>query len=219
MLEKIEVHNGLRQGCCMAPVLFNLYTPLAVERWLVRVEDTEGVGITIKYKQDKKLFSRHTKNACERKITECQFADDAALLSSSRSGAEKAAMKYQQTNRDFGLTVSIPNTKDMITGRMVEENDRMPVGLEGGGIEAVDEFSYLGSAITSSGRMTVEVDKRVAQASTLGALRKAVFIDKHLKISTKRIIYNVCVMSVLFYGGECWVLLRKQEKKLNTFHH
>ena len=89
MLEEIEVQNGLRQGCCMAPVLFNLYTCLAVERWLVRVEDTEGVGITIKYKQDKKLFRRYTKNACERKITECQFADDVALLSSSKEQVQR----------------------------------------------------------------------------------------------------------------------------------
>ena len=154
---------------------------------MVRVEDAEGVGITIKNKQDKKLFRRYTKNNCERKITECQFADDAALLSSSRSGAEKAAMQYQQINRDFGLTVSIPKTKHMITGRLVERNDRMRVALEGGDMEMVDTFSYLGSVITSSGQMTVEVDKGVAQASRpLGALRKAVFIDKHLKISTKR---------------------------------
>ena len=49
----------------------------------------------------------------------------------------------------------------------------------------VHEFSYLESVITSSGQMTVEVDKRVAQASrAFGALRKTVFIDKHLKIST-----------------------------------
>ena len=220
MLEEIEVQNGLRQGYCMAPVLFNLYTCLAVERWLVRVEDTEGVGITIKYKQNKKLFRRCTKNACERKITECQFAADAALLSSSRTGAETAAMKYQLTNRDFGLTVSIPKTKHIVTGRLVEENDRTSVALEGGDFQMVDEFSYLGSVITSSGRMTVEVDKRVGQASrALGALRKAVFIDKHLKITTKRKIYNACVMSVLLYGAECWVLLNKQEKKLNTFHH
>ena len=102
MLEEIEVQSDLRQGCCMALVLFNLYTCLAVERWLVRVEDTEGVGITIKFKQDGKLFRRYTKNSCERNITECQFADDAALLSSSRSGAKTAAMEYQQTNRDFG---------------------------------------------------------------------------------------------------------------------
>ena len=84
----------------------------------------------------------------------------------------------------------------------------------------VHEFSYLGSVITSSGQMTVEVDKRVAQASrAFGALRKAVFVDKYLKISTKRIIYNACVLSVLFYGAECWVLLRKHDKKLKTFHH
>ena len=38
-------------------------------------------------------------------------------------------MEYQQTNRDFGLTVSIPKTKHMITGRLVEENDQTPVAL------------------------------------------------------------------------------------------
>ena len=43
-----RVQNGLRQGCCMAAVLFNLYTFLTVERWLERVEGAEGVGITIK---------------------------------------------------------------------------------------------------------------------------------------------------------------------------
>ena len=32
MLEEIEVVNSLRQRCCMAPVLFNLYSCLAVER-------------------------------------------------------------------------------------------------------------------------------------------------------------------------------------------
>ena len=31
LLEKFRVENGLRQGCCMAPVLFNLYTCVALE--------------------------------------------------------------------------------------------------------------------------------------------------------------------------------------------
>ena len=108
----------------------------------------------------------------------------------------------------------------MVTGRLAEESDREPIELDGGGIAVVDEFPYLGSLIDSSGRSTVDVERRVAQASkAFGALRKPVFLDKNLSLSTKRKVYNACILSVLLYGAESWVLLRKQEKKLNTFHH
>ena len=33
LLEQFQVSNGLRQGCCMTPVLFNLYSCVVVERW------------------------------------------------------------------------------------------------------------------------------------------------------------------------------------------
>ena len=113
----------------MAPVLFNIYTCLAVERWLERVDGAEGVGITINYKVVGKLFRHYTRNVRERKITECQFADDIALLASTRTGAEKAALTYQQTNSDFGLTISIPKTKHMVTGRLVTGEDLKPIKL------------------------------------------------------------------------------------------
>ncbi len=137
---EISMQNGLRQGCCVAPVLFNLYTCLAVERWLARVDGVAAVGITVRHKYDEKLFRRYTRNASARKITECQFADDAALLASTRPGAERMALEYQQTSGDFGLTVSIPKTKHMETGRLVEESDQEPIALVGGDVSAVDEF-------------------------------------------------------------------------------
>ena len=49
-LEPIDVSNGLRQGCCMAPVFFNLYACVFVERWLTRVESSDEVGVSLKYK-------------------------------------------------------------------------------------------------------------------------------------------------------------------------
>ena len=33
MTDSIKVRNGLRQGCCMAPVLFNLFMCAMMERW------------------------------------------------------------------------------------------------------------------------------------------------------------------------------------------
>ncbi len=57
--------NGLRQGCCMAPVLFNLYTCLMLECWQGKVERVPGVSINLEYKYDGKLFRRYTRNASE----------------------------------------------------------------------------------------------------------------------------------------------------------
>jgi len=45
--------------------------------------------------------------------------------------------------------VSIPKTKHMASGRLVEESDLEPIALEGGNVTAVDEFPYLGSIIGS----------------------------------------------------------------------
>ena len=121
-----------------------------------------GCGITVKYKMDGKLFQRYTRNSCERMTTECQFADS-ALLASTRSGAVMTVIEHQRTGRDFGLTVSIPKTKQMVTGRLVEEGDHTSMPLAGGDIDVVEEFPYLGSKIGKSGRVDVDVHRRIAQ--------------------------------------------------------
>ena len=67
----------------------------------------------------------------------------------------------------------------------------------------------------SSGRMTLDVEKRVAQASeAFGALRKPVLSDNDLNKVTKRKVYQACMLSVLLYGSECWTPLKKDLKKL-----
>ena len=91
-----------------------------------------------------------------------------------------------------------------------QEGNLECVALDGGGVEAVDEFPYLGSLIEDSGRMDADVNRRVAQASrAFGALRKSVFLDKNLSLTTKQKIYNACALSVLLYDAECWIPLRK----------
>ena len=56
----------------------------------------------------------------------------------------------------------------MVTSRLVEQNDIAPIVSDGGKIiEAVEEFLYLGSLITSSGRMDMDVDRWIALASVV----------------------------------------------------
>ena len=64
----------------MAPTLFNLYSCIVVERWLERVKDIEGAGTFVFCKLDQKLFRRSVMGATREFLSECQFADDIALL-------------------------------------------------------------------------------------------------------------------------------------------
>lgn len=204
----------------MAPVLSNLYACLFTERWRERVSDIAGVGITLKYKCDKKLFRRYTRNSSTTKLTELQFADDVALPSTTRQGAEDAMVKYIEVAAEFGLTVSIPKTKLMVTGRQATADDRAPILVDGGAIESVPEFPHLGSVVSATGRVKPDVDQRVARASrAFGALRKPVFNNRDLKLETKRKIYQACVLSVLLYGSESWTPLRRDLRRLDSFHH
>ena len=91
----------------------------------------------------------------------------------------------------------------MVVGHDIWEEATQPISLEGGEIEHVSEFPYLGSSIAATGRIDDEIDRRIANASkAFGALRQAVFKDTNLSITTKRLVYQVCVLSVLLYGGE-----------------
>ena len=202
------------------PALFNLYTILVMECLQARVEDVGRVGVNLRYKYDHKLFKRYTRNAVEKKFTGCFFAGDGALLASTRSGAERAVGEYQAVCTEFFLTLSISKTTYLVTGRETVGNDQSLIKVNGGEINSVDEFQYLGSRIATSGRMDGDVEMRIAQTSrAFGALCKAVFMDKNLTFYTKRMIYNACVLSVLLHGSECWIPLWKHIQKLNTFHH
>ena len=93
LLEEISVANGLRQGCCMAHVLFNLYTTLLIERWRAGLAGVDGIGVIVKSRFDKKLFRRHTRNATESRVTECLFATFCAEIHASSQNQCKILCK------------------------------------------------------------------------------------------------------------------------------
>ena len=108
----------------------------------------------------------------------------------------------------------------MVTGFGVEVNDVAPIVVEGCEIQCVEHFSYLRSVVSSNGRIEAEVDHRIAKASkAFGALKRAVFKDQNLTVTTKQKVYEACVLSVLLYGSECWTPLRRHLNRLYAFHH
>ncbi|KAG8225842.1 hypothetical protein J437_LFUL004771 [Ladona fulva] len=84
------------------------------------------------------------------------------------------------------------------------------VSLASSQIEEVDQFSYLGSLVTSKGDMDTEINHRFqCAAHAFYKLRKRVFKNKDLSAKTKVAVFKAVVLSVLLYINECWIRYKK----------
>ena len=179
----IEVNNGLRQGCTIAPTLFNLYFNMVITCWRDRCQP---FGVDIFYKCSGKLTGERTRSPSSFTATELLFADDAAAVSTSRESMERAALVLEEVTSEWGLTVSVSKTKLLVAGVNCEDTDLQPIYIRGGAIEAMTEFKYLGTIIEANGSIQEEVEDRISKASRVfGALKGPVFSDSDLHLPPK----------------------------------
>ena len=80
--------------------------------------------------------------------------------------------------------MNVSKIKFLVVGHEVQDLKMLPMTVDGGSIECVKEFQYLGSIIVAGGRIDAEVDKHLANASkAFSALRKAVFTNTNLSFT------------------------------------
>ena len=212
---EIAVSNGLRQGCTMAPTLFNMFFNLVVEVWHQQCKED---GVMILYKADGRLVGSRASKQDTSRWNELQFADNIAIMSTSKDGITHSMRKLFDVTSQWGLTISVPKTKVMVVGG----GDVVQQPLQVGEIqlEVVSEFRYLGSILHHKGSNERNVEERIARASrAFGMLRKSIFQNKSLTTDTKRAVYKAVVLRTLLYGSETWTTKRVLTQKLETFHN
>lgn len=75
--DRIDICNGLQQGCVLAPTLFNLYFNAVVQDWKSHCHQE---GVCVRYKIGRWLVGDRTSKSrlSSLQVTESQFADDVA---------------------------------------------------------------------------------------------------------------------------------------------
>ena len=221
--DPISVKNGLRQGCVMAPVLFNLYFGLVIERWRsLLVERGIESGVDFSFTIDGQLFPRVTRRRPHSEsghADDFEFADDAVLLATTRNAADQSLCAFCEVASSLGLTVSMTKTKLLVAGFGVCPADCSDLVIGSDRVEAVTSFPYLGSTITPDSRSQADIRSRLAKgAGAFGGLRR-ILHDRSLNLPTRRHLYVVCVLSTVLYGSECWTPLKADLDRMDRFHH
>ena len=194
LTDSFKVQIGVKQGCILSPFLL----VLAVD-WLMR-QTNEGQNRGIQWTLTSSL-------------EDLVFADDISMLSSRHRDIQDKSDRLITLASQLGMNIQVKKTKIM----KMNTNDSEPVIINNQHIEEVDEFTYLGSKVSTDGDSGKDVQARLAKANQAFGSLNTVSKSKQLRVKTKIRIFKSNVLSVLLYGSECWKMTKEICKKLDTF--
>lgn len=180
----IKINRGVRQGCILSPLLFNLYSDIIFKKAL---EETD-IGIKI--------------NGLP--INNLRYADDTLVMAENIEDLQKLLTMVNRASEEMGLNINVSKTKFMIFSRSSHENVQLELNLKP--IERVRKFKYLGSYITEDLNPDTEIKCRIEAARTAFFAMKSLFCNKFLDISLRQRMVKCYIWSVLLYGVESWTL-------------
>ena len=217
--EPFLIESGVKQGCVIAPILFNLF--LAAVSSVAKQQINSEDGIRLSYRLDGNLFNLRRLQArtrvTEEAIHELQYADDTALVSSTKEGLQRTIDAVSNTYSRAGLAININKTEVLSMCEQEQEPQIFTINQQP--LKNTEEFTYLGSVLTDSCDLTSEVQRRIGLAgAAFGRLSHRVFMNRNLTTTTKVSVYKAVCLSILLYGSESWVPYRRHLKKLEAFH-
>lgn len=185
--KEFQIQRGVRQGDPLSPKLFS-----AVLENVFRNLDWEHLGLNID----------------GRKLNHLRFADDLVLLEESPKKLQEMIRTLNTESAKVGLKMNITKTKLMTNSKME------PIDVEEQQLEYVDEYCYLGQIISPINQTTKEINKRIASGWRRYWSLKEIVKSKVHNMSTKRKVFNTCILPCISYGCETWSLTKHHRDKL-----
>ena len=150
--EWFEVAQGLRQGCVLAPLLFNIFFAsmllVALQRFS---EDADILADLVHLKEQPGKVGPETALECVRRtVWGMLYADDACIVSRSPRRLKLMMVVIVKVCGAFGLTVSEKTTETM--QMPIPHGLVTPISTNAAGQH------YLGGAVTKTPNLSVEID-------------------------------------------------------------
>ena len=212
-----NITTGVKQGCVVTPTLFSIF--LAAFISLAAVDQAKGVGII--YRTDGELFNMRRLKAKTKveatSIVDLQYADDCAIVHTG-ADLQNTLDAFSQAYNLLGLTVNVTKTKVIFQPAPPLTATAPNIDIEGTTLENVDRFPYLGSNLSNSANIDVEIQHRIRCACfSHSRPKERVFSERGFRTATKILVYKAVILTTLLFGCETWVAYCHPVKVLEQF--
>ena len=193
LTDAIYPNQGVRQGCILSPLLFNLF-----------MCDLPS--------------SLNNENCYPAKIGQIKlpcimWADDLVIFSETENGLQEMLKELEKYTEKNGLEINVKKTKCMIfnkTGKLIHRNMKYKSML----ISTIREYKYLGFIITPSGEIKTGLqDLKARSQRALCALRSKLgeFFQKSFSVTLK--LFHSLIKPILLYLADFWGNLKMPANK------
>ena len=186
LVEPFETTVGVKQGCVLSPILFNLYI-------------NKICSIFDQFCDPVKLNNQN--------LNCLLWADDLLLVSTTAKGLQQSITRMHQFYKSMGLEVNIKKTKVMILNKRGRKLDNLfNFKLDGKNLEITNEYQYLGLKLKPSGSFTLAVQELNDKASRAWfGISNVIFKNKRMQIDRIFALFDSLITPVATYGSPFWL--------------
>ena len=194
--QEFDIQSGVRQGCHLSAVLFNLYLDELVTK-------LEGENM-------------HAPSIKNTTIPILLYADDLVIIAESEIGLKRALKTLENFCTEKDLKVNTDKTKVMVVTKSGRGKGTNPWYYMNETIEETKEYCYLGLIITNNGKWKKCIEERITIAKNkLAPIRTYFHRQKKCSIDLIKKIFQAVIEPVILYGSEIWGV-EKEAQKIDT---
>ena len=133
-----------------------------------------------------------------------RYVDDTTVMAEGEKKVKSLLIEVKEESEKAGPRLNIQKTKIMALGSIASRQ------IDGGKVETVTNFTFLGSKITADGECNHEIKRHLLLRRKAMTNLNSILKIRDITLPTKVCLVKAMVFPVVMYGCESWTVKKAE---------